>query len=151
MVHRGFQVCSLGEIALRTHRMLDMVGFYRDILGLPSLPGPYPAGTHFFSLGGEAGSSGILALYDARLHPREFRAGVVERRTSSLHHLALRIPLEEQEALVSWYEANELEYHIETFDWIGSRGVFTQDPDGNTVELVAYDEVRVKPIEAAQL
>jgi hypothetical protein len=39
-----------------------------------------------------------------------------------------------------WYESSGIPYHIEIFDWVGWRGVFTQDPDGNTVELVAFSE-----------
>ncbi len=41
---------------------------------------------------------------------------------------------------MSWYEANELPYRVETFGWVGWCGVFTEDPEGNTVELVAYDD-----------
>ena len=41
--------------------------------------------------------------------------------------------------VIAWYEALGLRYHVETFDWVGWRGVFTVDPDGNTVELVAKE------------
>ena len=47
---------------------------------------------------------------------------------------------------MTWYEANELPYRVETFGWVGWRGVFTEDPEGNTVELVAYDDsIKVAP------
>ncbi len=30
-------------------------------------------------------------------------------------------------------------YRVEHFGWVGWRGIFTDDPEGNTVELVAFD------------
>ncbi|MEM7271362.1 MAG: VOC family protein, partial [Pseudomonadota bacterium] len=56
---------------------------------------------------------------------------------SSLHHLALTVSAEDQEAAIDWYRHLGLSYRIQDFDWIGWRGVFTEDPEGNTVELVA--------------
>ncbi|MEL6774948.1 MAG: VOC family protein, partial [Pseudomonadota bacterium] len=56
---------------------------------------------------------------------------------SSLHHLALTIDYAEQEAAMAWYDRLGQPYRVEHFDWIGWRGVFTEDPEGNTVELVA--------------
>ncbi|AHM04665.1 Glyoxalase/bleomycin resistance protein/dioxygenase [Roseibacterium elongatum DSM 19469] len=49
------------------------------------------------------------------------------------------MPWSEQQAVIAWYEHLGRDYTVETFDWIGWRGVFTFDPDGNTVELVAKD------------
>jgi hypothetical protein len=50
------------------------------------------------------------------------------------------MPLADQTRAIAWYEEIGQPYRIETFGWVGWRGVFTADPDGNTVELVAYDE-----------
>ncbi len=58
---------------------------------------------------------------------------------SALHHIALSLPFEEQDAVMRWYERIGQPYRVELFGWIGWRGIFTQDPEGNTVELVAYD------------
>lgn len=58
---------------------------------------------------------------------------------SSLHHIALSLPWEEQDAVIAWYEELGRDHNVEYFDWVGWRGVFTFDPDGNTVELVAKD------------
>jgi hypothetical protein len=41
--------------------------------------------------------------------------------------------------VMDWYDSRGQPYHVEHFGWIGWRGVFTQDHEGNTVELVAYD------------
>jgi catechol-2,3-dioxygenase len=58
---------------------------------------------------------------------------------SSLHHIALSLPFDEQDAVMRWYDHLGQPYRIEQFGWIGWRGIFTEDPEGNTVELVAYD------------
>lgn len=39
---------------------------------------------------------------------------------------------------MAWYDANGFSYRVEHFGWVGWRGIFTEDPEGNTVELVAY-------------
>jgi len=39
---------------------------------------------------------------------------------------------------MAWYDKLEQPYRVEHFGWIGWRGIFTKDPEGNTVELVAY-------------
>ena len=64
---------------------------------------------------------------------------------SSLHHIALSLPWDEQDAVIAWYEKLGQEYTIDSFDWVGWRGVFTFDPDGNTVELVAKDPRQITP------
>jgi hypothetical protein len=68
---------------------------------------------------------------------------------SSLHHIALSLPWDEQDAVTAWYETLGRKYSVEKFDWVGWRGVFTFDPDGNTVELVAKDPSWVAPSSAA--
>jgi hypothetical protein len=51
----------------------------------------------------------------------------------------LALPRDEQEAAQAWFERHNLACRVEEFRWIGWRGLFVHDPDGNTVELVAYD------------
>ncbi|RMF37348.1 MAG: hypothetical protein D6754_09710 [Alphaproteobacteria bacterium] len=40
-------------------------------------------------------------------------------------------------ATTRWYERRGIAFRVQEFPWIGWRGVFTTDPDGNTVEPVA--------------
>ena len=40
---------------------------------------------------------------------------------------------------MAWYDRQGIDYSVQHFGWIGWRGVFTKDPEGSTVELVAYD------------
>jgi hypothetical protein len=91
----------------------------------------------FFRLAdGFAGHTAVLALFAEPA--AEVVAGAGPAR-SSLHHLALTLSRAEQAAAESWLERQNLPYRIEEFPWIGWRGLFVTDPDGNAVELVAYD------------
>ncbi len=149
MPERGFKVRALGEIAIRCRDLEAMTAFYRDIIGLEVLEGGHREGIVFFRIAeGYGGHTAVLALFrsdagNENLHPRGVPRGGAE---SSLHHLALTVGREEQDRAVDWYRKNGIEPQIQEFAWIGWRGVFTTDPEGNTVELVAYDEtVRAGP------
>ena len=130
---RGFTVRGLGEIAIRCRDFDAMVRFYEDVIGLKTLEGGHRDGIRFFRLeNGVAGHTCVLALFRSDEAPKTGLG-------SSLHHLALSLPHEEQDAVRAWYDAQGLDYTVQEFDWIGWRGIFTRDPDGNTVELVARD------------
>lgn len=127
---RGFQVRALGEIALRCRDFEAMIEFYRETLGLSPLEGGHREGIRFFALGESyGGHTAVLALFSGN--------APVAGDGSSLHHLALSLGAEEQKAAMAWFDALALPYRVEDFPWIGWRGVFVTDPDGNTVELVA--------------
>jgi catechol 2,3-dioxygenase-like lactoylglutathione lyase family enzyme len=142
---RGFKVQGLGEIAIRCVDFNAMFAFYRDVIGLEVMSLVADRGIAFFNISpGVGGHTNILALFsdgsgttDAPPDPsRPPLAG----SHSSLHHFALSLPFKEQEAVMRWLEAKGIGYTIEVFDWVGWRGVFAQDPDGNTVELVAFND-----------
>lgn len=142
---RGFHVRGLGEIAIRCADLEAMTEFYRDVIGLEILSGS-PEGRFVFLriAEGVAGHTTVLALFHHSitgrpgLHPVTNKAPETGAR-SSLHHIALSLPFAEQDAVMTWYDKHDLSYRVEKFDWIGWRGVFTEDPEGNTVELVAFD------------
>ena len=142
---RGFEVRALGEIAIRCNCFDQMAEFYENIIGLKRLKGNHSEGIFFFRIAdGIAGHTTVLALFNAELG-RDAGSSSTNLPTnaghaSSLHHIALSIPYSEQDAAISWYEKNNIEYQIEIFGWVGWRGVFVKDPDGNTVELVAFNE-----------
>jgi catechol 2,3-dioxygenase-like lactoylglutathione lyase family enzyme len=128
----GFRVRALGEIAIRCRELDRMARFYGEVLGLERLEGPHRPEIVFFRIApGYAGHTQVLALFAD--------SGAAAGAGSSLHHLALGLPLDEQAAAVAWLERQGCECRIETFPWIGWRGVFTRDPEGNVVELVAFD------------
>lgn len=141
---RPFQIKALGELAIRTSKMDAMFAFYRDIIGLEVLTTP-TNGIAFLKIAqGHAGHTAVLALFEPDAgRPAIFEVGaekVSSGAGSSLHHLALNVDFAAQDAAVDWLRANGLDPKVQLFDWIGWRGVFVKDPDGNTVELVAYDD-----------
>jgi hypothetical protein len=79
----------------------------------------------------------VLALF--RETDATVVAGEDAPERSSLHHLALSLPTAEQAAARTWFEGQQIPCRETIFPWVGWRGLFVQDPDGNTVELVAYD------------
>ena len=142
MTDRRFTPRALGEIAIRCHDLAAMTAFYRDMIGLPVLA--ERDGIVFFKIAdGYAGHTAVLALFGigagTQPPPPTTPGPPVAGAASSLHHLALSLPLGEQAAVVDWYETNGIDYTIQEFPWIGWRGIFTKDPEGNTVELVAFD------------
>lgn len=118
-----------------------MERFYADVIGLEKLS-EREGGITFFKIAeGYRGHTAVLALFahDATVRPLLHPTGALPETgaRSSLHHLALSLGWEEQDAAMAWFERLGQAYRVEHFDWIGWRGVFTQDPEGNTVELVA--------------
>ena len=144
MSERGFTVRALGEIAIRCIDLDAMVAFYRDVIGLEPINDPDNGRIVFLRIAdGFEGHTAVLALFRHDIEGAgRTRAGEEPPATgpgSSLHHIALSLPWDEQQAVIEWYENLGPKYYVETFDWVGWRGVFTFDPDGNTVELVAKD------------
>lgn len=148
MTDRGFTVRALGEVAIRCIDFDAMVAFYRDVIGLELLSTTDSGGIAFLRIAeGFGGHTTVLGLFRHDIQGAGgTRAGCAPPATgpgSSLHHIALSLPWDEQDAVIAWYRTLGLDHHIERFDWIGWRGVFTTDPDGNTVEVVAKDPVWV--------
>jgi len=143
--NRNFQVRALGEIAIRCRDIATMSEFYQNVIGLDYLSGRPETGIVFLKIGeGFGGHTAVLALFHSEagmpdVHPHSPHAPITGGR-SSLHHIALSLPYEEQEAVIDWYTQNNLEFQVKIFDWIGWRGIFTTDPEGNTVELVAFHQ-----------
>lgn len=142
---RGFRPRALGEIAIRCADLEAMARFYEEVIGLERLTRDDGHGIVFFRVAeGFGGHTSVLALFrhDAEtrpgLHPKTGAPPETGAR-SSLHHLALSLPFAEQQAVMDWYDRIGQPYRVERFGWIGWRGIFTEDPEGNTVELVAYD------------
>ncbi|MEM7522538.1 MAG: VOC family protein [Pseudomonadota bacterium] len=129
---RGFTVRALGEVAIRCADIAAMTAFYRDVLGLKVFSGDHRDGIVFFRLGEDYGGHvTVLALF------AESAGRVAAGAGSSLHHIALTVDRSEQQAAMDWYDSLGIAYTLEEFDWVGWRGVFVKDPEGNTVELVA--------------
>ncbi len=133
---RGFRPRALGEIAILCADMAAMVDFYENTIGLERLHGNRDSAIVFFRIAeGFDGHTAVLALF----HQTAGAEKPVTGGNSALHHIALSLPFQEQDAVMRWYDQIGQPYRVEQFGWIGWRGIFTEDPEGNTVELVAYD------------
>ena len=149
MTERPFQLRALGEIAIRCRDFAGMQDFYSRVLGLPAVEsserGGYGDGLVFYRLGESFGGHvAVLALFDSETASVSLSSGDMEIPVqaglrSSLHHLALSLPWEEQEAAADWLTQQGFDAKFQRFPWAGWRGLFTRDPDGNTVELVAAE------------
>ena len=138
MMDRPFQLRALGEIAIRCRDFEAMQQFYGHVLGLPRLRpgdrGGHRDGIAFYRFGESFGGHvAVLALFVDDAEDDTLSVGP----RSSLHHLALSLSWDEQEDASAWLRQEGYEARFEDFSWTGWRGLFTRDPDGNTVELVA--------------
>lgn len=145
---RGFTPCAIGEIAIRCADPARMARFYEDVIGLTRFGGTDADPIIFLKVArGFAGHTAIIALFRHDIsRPGIHEGGATPPETgarSSLHHLALSLPYAEQDAVMRWYTLIGQPYKVEHFGWVGWRGIFTTDPEGNTVELVAYDASEV--------
>ncbi len=140
-----FKIQQLGEIAIRCADIDTMFEFYRDIVGLEVLSDTRDAGIAFFRIcAGFGGHTTVLALFHTSagrvdLHPHGTDAPETGAK-SSLHHLALTVVYDEQDAIRQWLDDNAIDYKVQVFDWIGWQGIFITDPEGNTVEFVAAEK-----------
>ncbi|QXT40136.1 VOC family protein [Gymnodinialimonas ceratoperidinii] len=136
-----FRIRALGEIAIRCDDLARMAAFYGEMLGLQRLEGNAAPGIIFFRIAeGFGGHTQVLALFDKTMGAGPDAPRPTTGAGSALHHIALTVPFHEQEAVMAWYDEHDQPYRIENFGWVGWRGIFTTDPEGNTVELVAYDD-----------
>lgn len=140
-----FKIGALGEIAIRCRDIAAMERWYSQILGLELLEGGHSEGIVFFKIAqGYHGHTSVLALFHHEagrpdIHPRSESRPETGAR-SSLHHIALSLAKPDQDRAIAWLKDQGIAHNIQYFAWIGWRGVFLTDPEGNTVELVAYDD-----------
>ena len=147
MADRPFQLRALGEIAIRCCDFGAMQDFYGRVLGLSRLQagerGGHGDGLAFYRFGESFGGHvAVLALFadnagGVSMSPDDENGLLAVGRRSSLHHLALSLSWDEQDAAAAWLRQEGCEARFVDFSWTGWRGLFTRDPDGNTIELVA--------------
>ena len=141
MTERNFAVRALGEIVLRVRDLEGMEAFYRDVIGLEVLR-RFGGDAVFFRIGeGYGGHTTTLVLFGENWPSnREQHAWEGhDVRNTTLHHFALTIALEDYEGALAGFEARGVPFNVSTYPWVGWRSIHVQDPEGNCVELVAYD------------
>ena len=126
---------GLGEIALRVNDLEQMAGFYEHVIGLERWQ-DLPDAVFFRIADGFEGHTRVLALFDRRERDCE----LPRSPTSTLDHFAFEISLSDYESELRRLEGLGLDVRTREFPVFSWRGMFVKDPEGNTVELVCYDE-----------
>jgi len=132
----GRPIKGLGEIAFRVEDLDRMQAFYENVVGL-ELMRRFPDSAFFRIAEGVAGHTQILALFDRRA--REGYQGIQPEHTT-VDHIAFGIALDDYQSELERLQGLGLEVQTRTHEWTHWRSIFISDPEGNTVELVCYDE-----------
>ena len=91
----------------------------------------------FFKIAdGYGGHTQVLALFD-RSHLPGYKG--TDAGTSTIDHIAFEIPLADFTAEVKRLQELGLEIEAAEHAWAHWRSLYVNDPEGNQVELVAYD------------
>ncbi len=120
----------LGELGLRTGDVPTLREFYLHTVGLDIFE--EGEGYVFFRVAeAVSGHPQLLVLFDRDLE--------VVPATSTLDHFAFIIDLSDFESEQHRLEELGVPLKTKVFPHFGWRSLFFSDPDGNTVEFVAYD------------
>lgn len=135
----ALRVMHIAEVGLRVKDLPRMVAFYQEVLGL-EIVRAYPK-IVFLKAGeldsplGRGGHPQLLVLFD-----REIPLDIT---LTTLDHLAFEILLEQYAAERERLQAMRLELRERVWSgewtWLRGRSLFFDDPEGNTIELIAYD------------
>ena len=133
------RVMHIAEVGLRVKDLARMTAFYQEVLDL-EIVRAYPRHT-FLKAGeldsplGRGGHPQLLVLFD-----REVR---VDINLTTLDHLAFEIPLEQYDVQRTRLQAMNVELVERVWSgeyaWLRARSLFFDDPEGNTIELIAHD------------
>jgi catechol 2,3-dioxygenase len=132
----GRPIRGLGEIALRVRDLDTMRKFYEDVIGLPLLR-RFPNSAFFKIAEGHDGHTQVLALFD-RSGDSDYRAP--NAPSSTIDHIAFEISLPNYAAELARLRSLGLAVETAEHAWVHWRSLYVTDPEGNSIELVSYDE-----------
>ena len=133
------RVMHIAEVGLRVKDLPRMVAFYQEVLGL-EIVRTFPK--YVFMKAGElnsplgrGGHPQLLVLFD--------REVPLDIALTTLDHLAFEIPLERYAAERERLQEKGIELSERAWSgihaWLRARSLFFDDPEGNTIELIAHD------------
>ena len=132
-------VMHIAEVGLRVKDLARMAAFYQEVLGL-EIVRAYPKQV-FLKAGelnsplGRGGHPQLLVLFDRQV-PLDINLTTVD-------HLAFEIVLEQYEPERTRLQAMGFELVERVWSgeyaWLRARSLFFDDPEGNTIELIAHD------------
>ena len=127
---------ALGEIALRVENLETMQHFYENVIGL-GLMKRFPHAAFFKIAEGLAGHTQILALFDRTVDPDYTDLDVAK---STIDHIAFSIALADFASEKARLEGMGMTVRTSEHAWVHWRSLYLNDPEGNLVEFVCYDE-----------
>ena len=133
------RVMHIAEVGLRVTELPRAVKFYQEVLGLEVVRA-YPT-IVFLKVGdldsplGRGGHPQLLVLFDRKVK--------LDIALTTVDHFAFEISLEQYPTERVRLQQMGLEV-IERiwqgeYAWLKARSLFFDDPDGNTIELIAHD------------
>jgi catechol 2,3-dioxygenase len=129
---------GLGEIALQVGDLDTMTRFYAEVVNLELMSRRGTA--NFFRIAdGVAGHTQILALFDRASVPG-YHASAPATRRAPLDHIAFAIAPQDFAAEQQRLTSLGCEVSLSIHHWVGWRSMYVQDPEGNQVEWVCYEE-----------
>lgn len=133
-------VKGFGEVVLRIKDMEKMTHFYKEVMGFELMR--YSETYTFFKVAdGYGGHTQIIGLF-AQTNPTPFSElkDTPEAGTSTMHHLAFEMDVNDYDSVMVKLEEMGVDYKTEEFAWVQWKSVFFQDPEGNVLEYVCYDD-----------
>ncbi len=136
------KVKALGEIALRTENVDAMFEFYRDVVGLEVMAQAGKTSLSSRSLKVTAGTRRFwrCSPWIGKAMPAGHSGQQVDVRHTTLHHLAFTIDLADYESERQRLEGLDQDVRVSDHAWVQWRSLYINDPDGNVVEFVCFDE-----------
>lgn len=134
------RVKGLGEVSIRVQDLEVMQKFYEEVIGLEVLR--REENFVFFKIAeGYGGHSQNLALFAANERGFiETKLPRVTPETTTLHHIALNIALEDFELERARLEGLGFKVEVTDHPWLHVRSLYFSDPEGNLLEFVSFDQ-----------
>ena len=134
------RVKGLGEVSIRVKDLDSMHKFYEEVVGLELLR--RDESFVFFKIAeGYGGHTQNLALFSATDRSGiETKSPQLNQEETTLHHIALNVALEDFESEKLRLECLGLKVNATVHEWLHVRSLYFADPEGNSLEFVAYDE-----------
>jgi catechol-2,3-dioxygenase len=140
MTNSEGRIKGLAEASIRVENLGVMQKFYEQVVGLEVLR--QEKDYVFFRIAeGYSGHTQNLALFDASNRTfLEAKSSILSKEGSTLHHIALNVALKDFDSEKLRLEGLGVKVHATEHPWIHLRSLYFADPEGNTLEFVAYDE-----------
>ena len=134
------RVKGLGEVSICVKDLDAMHKFYEEVVGLEVLR--RDESFVFFKVAeGYGGHTQNLALFEATNRMfLEAKSEQLSPAETTLHHIALNVALEDFESEKMRLEGLGLKVDATIHEWLHVRSLYFPDPEGNSLEFVAYDE-----------